>query len=228
MKHNYSLIRRCNCFVGASQFVLVVHRLLLPLSTAHAHPYLTCCVTCAILPSLIILPAIVSVVSVDEVGRAAGEGSFAQNTKGQSEDLWLYHRLLLSCCNSPRPLRIRQRFLMQVDTDLQGCKAIGYTSSLSFYSFPHQPARCRNINPQRLFSSRFFPPVHRVHPNQVQQRTRCCLHVGHHSLAEWLASDLEMGNEPTGGYSLASAPARQFWTSRERERDGDGEKKRAV
>lgn len=46
MKHNYSFIRRCNCFVRASQFVLVVHRLLLPLHNAHAHPYLTCYVIC--------------------------------------------------------------------------------------------------------------------------------------------------------------------------------------
>lgn len=41
IKHNYGFIRRCNCFVRASQFVLVVHRLLLPLYNAHSHPYLT-------------------------------------------------------------------------------------------------------------------------------------------------------------------------------------------
>lgn len=46
MKHNYSFIRRCNCFVRASQFVLVVRRLLLPLYNTHAHPYLTCYVIC--------------------------------------------------------------------------------------------------------------------------------------------------------------------------------------
>lgn len=46
MKHNYSFIRRSNCFVKASQFVLVVRRLLLPLYNTHAHPYLTCCVIC--------------------------------------------------------------------------------------------------------------------------------------------------------------------------------------
>lgn len=50
MKHNYSFIRRCNCFVRASQFVLVVRRLLLPLYNAHAHPYLTCYVICGTLP----------------------------------------------------------------------------------------------------------------------------------------------------------------------------------
>lgn len=57
MKRNYSFIRRCNCFVRASQFVLVVHRLLLPLYNTHAHPYLTCYVICDTLPSVIILQA---------------------------------------------------------------------------------------------------------------------------------------------------------------------------
>lgn len=42
MKRNYGFIRRCNCFVSASRFVLVVRRLLLPLYNTHAHPYLTC------------------------------------------------------------------------------------------------------------------------------------------------------------------------------------------
>lgn len=46
MKHNYSFIRRCNCFVRASQCVLVVRRLILPLYNAHAHPYLTRYVIC--------------------------------------------------------------------------------------------------------------------------------------------------------------------------------------
>lgn len=50
MKHNYSFIRRCNCFVKASQFALVVHRLLLPLYDAHAHPYLTRYAICGIPP----------------------------------------------------------------------------------------------------------------------------------------------------------------------------------
>jgi len=54
MKHNYSFIRRCNCFVRATQFVLVVRRLLLPLYNAHAHPYLTRCVICDTTPSVII------------------------------------------------------------------------------------------------------------------------------------------------------------------------------
>lgn len=56
MKHNYSFIRRCNCFVRASQFVLVVGRLLLPLYTMHAHPYLTFCVMLHP-PSVIVLQA---------------------------------------------------------------------------------------------------------------------------------------------------------------------------
>lgn len=68
MKHNYSLIRRFECFVKASQFVLVVHRLLLQLYTAHAHPHLTCGVTCTNLPSVIILHAIVLVVFVERSG----------------------------------------------------------------------------------------------------------------------------------------------------------------
>lgn len=68
MKHNYSFIRRFKCFVRASQFVLVVHCLLLQLYAAHAHPYLTCYVTCAILPAVVILQAIVFVVFVERSG----------------------------------------------------------------------------------------------------------------------------------------------------------------
>lgn len=65
MKHNCSFIRRFKCFVSASQFVPVVRRLLLQLYSAHAHPHLTCYVTCAILPSVIVLQAIVFVVFVE-------------------------------------------------------------------------------------------------------------------------------------------------------------------
>lgn len=68
MKHDYCFIRRLKCFVRASQFVLVVHRLLLQLYTAHAHPYLTCDGTCAILPAVVILQAIVFVVFVERSG----------------------------------------------------------------------------------------------------------------------------------------------------------------
>lgn len=53
-----------------------------------------------------------------------------------------------------------------------------YTITLSFYSSPHHSAQDRNINLQHFFSSLFFLPVHCMHPNQVQQSTRCCLHVG--------------------------------------------------
>lgn len=58
MKHNYSFIRRCNCFVRASQFVLVVRRLLLPSYNADAHAYLTRFVICDTAPSVIIPPAL--------------------------------------------------------------------------------------------------------------------------------------------------------------------------
>lgn len=180
MKHNYSFIRRFKCFVRASQFVLVVHRLLLQLHTAHAHPYLTCDVTCAILPSVITLQAIVFVVSVEEVGRTTGEGSFARNTMRQSEDLWQHRRLSVFCCHICMPLQISE------DADnfecrwtQTACKAKGYT--LSHYHPTHSlhhSALDRSINLQHSFSSLSFLPVHCLHPNQVQQRTRCCLHVG--------------------------------------------------
>lgn len=64
MKHNYSFIRRCNCFVRASQFVLVVRRLLLPLYNAHAHPYLTCYVICDTPPPSVIILQVLRVVFI--------------------------------------------------------------------------------------------------------------------------------------------------------------------
>lgn len=59
------------------------------------------------------------------------------------------------------------------------CKAIGYTLSHYHSTHPtHHSALDRNINLQHFFSSLFFLPVHCMHPNQVQQSSRCCLHVG--------------------------------------------------
>lgn len=46
MKHNYSFIQICNCFVIAPQFVLAVHCFSLPLYNAHSRPYLPCTVIC--------------------------------------------------------------------------------------------------------------------------------------------------------------------------------------
>lgn len=50
--------------------------------------------------------------------------------------------------------------------------------------------------------------------NQVQHSGECCLHV---ALAQWLASDLHMWNEPTWGCGLVSAPVKHFQTSNKRE-----------
>lgn len=89
MKHNYSFIRRCNCFVRASQFVLVVHRLLLPLYNAHAHPYLTCYVICDIPFSYYSasIESLVFIVFMERSGVSLVMGGLLQSTMRQPEGL---------------------------------------------------------------------------------------------------------------------------------------------
>lgn len=76
-----------------------------------------------------------------------------------------------------QPLRTQR--ILNADRHSQPARQEGYTLSCyhSAHSL-HHSALDSSINLQHCFSSLFFLSVHRVHPNQVQQSSRCCLHVG--------------------------------------------------
>lgn len=93
----------------------------------------------------------------------------------QSEDLCLHHCLSVCCCCLCASLRMQT--ILNADQHRQPAKDYKLSPYHPPYSL-HHSALDGSVNLQPSSSCLSFLPVHRLHPNQVQQSTRCCVHVG--------------------------------------------------